>query len=91
MQLKKLLEEQSRLFDEKFPSVESYSQRNGDYTEAPLPALKSFLTSSNLAIIDSIRKMIEKQLVPDEITASSNPHWVYNKAKKDIINNLEVK
>lgn len=30
-------------FDAKFPSVESWSQRNGDYTEAPIPRIKAFI------------------------------------------------
>lgn len=31
-------------FDKKFPSVESFSQRNGDYTEAPIPSIKAFIS-----------------------------------------------
>lgn len=30
-------------FDEKFPPVSKYSQRQGDYTESPIPAIKSFI------------------------------------------------
>lgn len=39
-------------------------------------------------LLEAKIKAIEEQLVPDEITASSNPRWVYNKAKKDIISIL---
>lgn len=31
------------------------------------------------------KEKIEAKLVPDEITITSNPRWVYNKAKKDIL------
>lgn len=47
--------------------------------------------AGQLFTIEHIKKMIEETLVPDKIIASSNPRWVYNQAKKDIINNLEVK
>lgn len=46
-------------FDEKFPSVESWSQRSGDYTETPLPVLKSFLKTA----LERVREEERKNLI----------------------------
>jgi len=47
---------------------------------------KHFISQSLLEYNEKIKEKIEELLVPDEITSESNPRWVYNKAKKDIIN-----
>jgi hypothetical protein len=49
-------------FDEKFPSVETYSQRNGDYTEAPIPAIKAFIKSLRTQAKEEARREIVERL-----------------------------
>ena len=61
------------------------------YMQENFEKLKQFIREVVKEERERIIKEIEKQLVPDEITASSNPRWVYNKAKKDIINLIENK
>lgn len=58
-----ILAESERLFGQKFPSVESYSQRSGDYTETPLPALRAFVrerqTLAYEAALGHVREVVE--------------------------------
>lgn len=50
------------IFDKKFPSVESWSQRKGDYTETPIPHLKAFIHSL-LAQKDAEKEKMMREVI----------------------------
>ena len=91
MTLNEKIDQYMAEFDEKFPSVESYSQRNGDYTETPLPYLKSFLRSHLESIArerdgawsEKLEEMIA--LAEKWYGDKQNPIYFLNRAKDEMI------
>lgn len=58
--IKNFIEEGEKEFDKRFPSIESYSQRSGDYTEAPIPHIKAFISSRQISLIKMIVESINQ-------------------------------
>lgn len=66
-----------------------FERAGDDYVERLENFISTLLKSQRDSRDKELREKIEAKLVPDEITITSNPRWVYNKAKKDILSLLK--
>ena len=83
MQQEKIKESWEDEFDKLCPSVEEWSQRNGDYTETPIPHIKAFISQA----LSAERKRIEN-IIFEKYPFSEKRNNIEDETVDDIINLL---
>jgi hypothetical protein len=73
-------------FDEKFPPVSQWSQRQGDYTESPIPHIKAFISKE----LSSARAEAYEEGIDKAIEIIEGKWASQSELKDDIIESIKT-